>query len=101
MIPNLSILHCGYRHVCILKPWWTQPEPPGTQHVPKSEQVEYSSRLIHLCWVHVGHVEFMLFVSFLFALGTQRKPSFWLEYGLKSKVGVAMSLILPETLIID
>ena len=27
-------------------------------------------------WVCVGHVHFMLFVSILFALGTQRGPSF-------------------------
>ena len=31
---------------------------------------------------HVGHVDFMLFVSNLFALGTQHKPSFWWNMGI-------------------
>ena len=32
----------------------------------------------------VGHVHFILFVSILFALGSQRKHSFSVEYGLKT-----------------
>ena len=45
--------------------------PLGTQREP----VEYSGGSPHVegC---VGHVHFMILVSILFALGSQRKPSF-------------------------
>ena len=44
------------------------------QHKPQREPVEYGSRCVHESWVCVGHVHFMLFVSF--ALGTLREPVF-------------------------
>ena len=49
---------------------------------PKCKPVEY-----RLCWVPtqnsgVGHVHFMFFVLILFALGSQRKPSFQWNMGL-------------------
>ena len=34
--------------------------------------MEYSSRWVHLCWVRVGLVDFMLFVYISFALGCQQ-----------------------------
>ena len=61
------------------------PDPmqaPLTQREPQREPVEYGSRWVRESWVCVGHVYFMLFVSILFALGTQREPSFFVEYGL-------------------
>ena len=33
-------------------------------------------------WVRIGHVDFMLIVSFLFPLGTQREHCFWWNIGL-------------------
>ena len=35
------------------------------------EPVEYTSRWAISCWLRVGHVDFMLFVSYLFALDSQ------------------------------
>ena len=51
----------------------------------KREQVEYGS-----CWVceacnRVSHVDFMLFVSILFALVTQREPGFRRNRGFISR----------------
>ena len=40
------------------------------------EPVEYG------CWVHVGHVNVMLFILFSFALGSQRECGFWYNMGL-------------------
>ena len=35
-----------------------------------------------VCWVRIGHVNFMLFVSYLFTLGTQRECGNWWNMGL-------------------
>ena len=58
-------------HVGIKKPSRTQCGP-----------VEYSSHWVREVWVRVGHVDSMLFVLFLFALGTQRECGFWWNTGL-------------------
>ena len=42
-----------------------------------------SSRWVRQSWVCVGHVDFMLFVLFLVALGTQRKRNIQWNTGLK------------------
>ena len=78
--PNTSNLRCRYQHAGIekalctqSKPRSTQCESQSTQRDPQHEQVEYSSRWAISRWHHVGHVDFMLFVSFLFELGTQHE----------------------------
>ena len=64
-------------------------QPPINLTRPQREQVEYSSRWAREGWVHIGHVDFMLFVSISFvsipfALGSQRESSFWWNMGLKA-----------------
>ena len=44
--------------------------------------MEYGLRWVRESWVCVGHVHFMLFVLILFALVSQRKHVFFVEYGL-------------------
>ena len=44
--------------------------PSYAQHKAQREQVEYSSHWVLPCGDCVGHVNFMLSVSFLFALGS-------------------------------
>ena len=62
------------------KPSPTQREPLVTQGEPKCELVEYSLLWALLHWHRIRHVDFMLFVSFLFALGTKRERGFyWLK----------------------
>ena len=46
---------------------WANPRKP----------MEYSTRWEREGWVCIGHVDFMFFVSFLFALGTQRERIMW------------------------
>ena len=83
---------CQYQQVGIQKPLltlheplWTQCEQSQTQREPRCELVEYSLCWVHECWVRIaiGHVNFRLFVSFLFALGTPRKLTFWWNMGLQ------------------
>ena len=50
--------------------------------LPQHKQVEYASRWVISHWHHVGHVDFMLFVSISFAFGSQHEPDFWLNSGL-------------------
>ena len=58
------------------------------QSDPQHEQLEYGSRLAILCWHHVGHVHFMLFVSCSLMLGSQRKRAFWWNTGYRDEVHV-------------
>ena len=51
-----------------------------------------------LPWVCVGHVDFMLFISFLLSLGTQSKRSFCWNMGLRRK---KTFYVLPEMLSSD
>ena len=74
MTANTTILRYRYQLVGIRKALWTQREP-----------AEYSSRWVREGWVCVcvGHVDFVLFVLFLFALATQCVPTrthFLVEY---------------------
>ena len=57
----------------------TQCEPPQPQRKP----VEYSTGRALLRWHRIGHVDFMLFVSITFVLGTQREPGFWWNMGFR------------------
>ena len=53
---------------------------------PQHEPVEYSSRWVSQSWVYVGHVDFMLFVSFLVTLGAQCKCNIQWNTGLRNKM---------------
>ena len=55
----------------------TKRKASGTQDKPHRKAVESSLHSECEGLVRVGHIYFMLFVSFLFRLGTQHKPGFW------------------------
>ena len=55
---------------------------------PQHESVEYRLRWASGIVARVGHVHFMLFVSILFALGSQREGSFQWNMGFKVKITV-------------
>ena len=87
--PNTSISCYPYQHVGIqeasqtqAEASWTQREVLRTQCEPQRKPVEYSLRWICEGWPGLGHVDLRLFVSFLFALGTQPEHSFWWNTGL-------------------
>ena len=57
--------------------------PSRTQHKPHLEPVEYGLHWVHEGLVCVRHVNFMLFVSLSFALGSQHERGFcWNIMGL-------------------
>ena len=66
--------------------------PPIYQRDPQREPVEYGSRWVCESWVYIGHVDFMLFVSISFALGSQCKLIFWWNMGL-SMDGIIWQLV--------
>ena len=55
---------------------------PNSQCKHQREQVEYSSHWALSRYHRVGHLDFMLFVLVLFALGTQCEHGFWWNTGL-------------------
>ena len=55
--------------------------------------MKYCLRWVLEGWVCVGHVDLMLFVSFLFALGIKCKHIFLVEYGL---VCIMLKLVLTS-----
>ena len=56
--------------------------PIKPTRVPTRADGIYGSRWIREGWCRVGHVNFMLFAYFLFAVGTQRERVFWWNTGI-------------------
>ena len=61
---------------------------------PQRESVEYRLRGYQMQNLRIGHVHFMLSVSISFVLGSQRKPSFQWNMGLKVLLFGSLSTIL-------
>ena len=53
----------------------------NAQREPQRLPVEYSLHSVHESLVCIGHVQFMLFVSITFPLGSQLKQGFWWNIG--------------------
>ena len=88
-VPQCETFVLRYQHVGIQEALWTQHEPQSTQHEsqstqchPQCEEMEYCLRWAISRWHCIGHVDFMLFVSCLLALGSQCRTRFLVEYGL-------------------
>ena len=60
----------------LVDPMPTLADPTGQVWQTQCGSVEYGSCWVREVWVCVGHVHFMLFVTILFAFGTQHEPSF-------------------------
>ena len=62
-------------------------KPSMTQHEAQRKWWNMVAKLGPLgVWVHTGHVDFMLFVSFSFTLGCQQKRGFWWIMGFIRKM---------------
>ena len=64
--------------------------PNATLQSTQCKPVEYTSRWVISRWHRIGDVDFTLFVSISFVLGSQRKRNFQWNMGLRHRQGLAV-----------
>ena len=88
---GLWLLQLSYNPSCLSLPGLRHnTRPPNyptqfTQRDPQREPMEYGLHWVRKGRVRIDDVGFMLFLSISFALGTQHKPSFRWNMGLKHR----------------